>query len=59
MKKRLLTLLLLGVSLLTASAQYPLQYIKMQLKDRTSFDMKTELWDAAWIEVPRSSWYTG
>ena len=52
MKKRLLSLLLVGASLLPASAQYPLQYIKMQLKGRTSFDMMTELWDAAWIEVP-------
>ena len=52
MRKGLLTLIVMAASMLSASAQYPLQYVKMLLKDRTTFDMKTDLWEAAWIEVP-------
>ena len=52
MRKGLLTLIVMAASMLSASAQYPLQYVKMLLKDRTTFDMKTDLWEATWIEVP-------
>ena len=40
MRKGLLTLIVMAASMLSASAQYPLQYVKMLLKDRTTFDMR-------------------
>ena len=52
MSKRVFCIVLLVVAAITASAQYPYVYLKMLLKDRTSYNMQNEFWDAAWIEVP-------
>jgi hypothetical protein len=52
MKAKLIIWGLLAAMAMPASAQYPYVYLKMLLKDRTSYNMQNEFWDAAWIEVP-------
>ena len=52
MKAKLIIWGLLAAMAMPASAQYPFVYLKMLLKDRTSYNMQNEFWDAAWIEVP-------
>ena len=52
MNKRILTLVLLIASAMTALAQYPFEMLERQIQNRTSFDMMKDYWDAAWIEVP-------
>lgn len=52
MKKLIIMTLALAASLLPASAQFPLEMMRRGLASRTSFDMKTDMWNAMWIEVP-------
>ena len=53
MKKYLIGLVMAAMLLPSVGiqAQYPLVYLKMLLKDRTSYNMMKEIWDAGWIEV--------
>ena len=52
MKKLIIMTLALAASLLPASAQFPIEMMRRGLASRTSFDMKTDMWNAMWIEVP-------
>lgn len=53
MKRFFFAIVMAIVTLLPTSilAQYPYVYLKMLLKNRTSYDMMKEMWDAAWIDV--------
>lgn len=52
MKRYIITFVLAVATLLPALAQFPIEMMRRQLQNRTSFDMKTDAWNAMWIEVP-------
>lgn len=52
MKKYILSFVLAAATLLPARAQFPIEMMRRQIQNRTSFDMKTDAWNAMWIEVP-------
>ncbi len=52
MKKHIMTFVLAAATLLPARAQFPIEMMRRQIQNRTSFDMKTDAWNAMWIEVP-------
>lgn len=52
MRKNIISFVLAVASLLPAGAQFPIEMMRRQIQNRTSFDMKTDAWNAMWIEVP-------
>ena len=52
MKKQIMTFVLAAATLLPTRAQFPIEMMRRQIQNRTSFDMKTDAWNAMWIEVP-------
>lgn len=52
MRKNILSFVLAVASLLPAGAQFPIEMMRRQIQNRSSFDMKTDAWNAMWIEVP-------
>ncbi len=52
MKRYIITFVLAAATLLPALAQFPIEMMRRQLQNRTSFEMKTDAWNAMWIEVP-------
>ncbi len=52
MRKNILSFVLAVASLLPAGAQFPIEMMRRQIQNRTSFNMKTDAWNAMWIEVP-------
>ncbi len=52
MRKNIISFVLAVASLLPAGAQFPIEMMRRQIQNRSSFDMKTDAWNAMWIEVP-------